>query len=280
LFADDGKCYLALEAGSSEVFQAAVNASHAHLQSLQLDFSLMKCCVLHFDRSNPQTPLFVGGSVIRAVDYERDLGVWFTKDLKFSVHYATIVKRAMGLMHAILRSFEIRDRQFLVQLFRTYVLPIVMYASEVWSPDLLKDIDSMESVLRWWTKRVPGLRNVPYVQRLKVLGLEPLELMRLKADLVFAYKIINGLVIISNSDSFLPRVIDLVCDKLASTRGKGQKLVKMPYRLERRRNFFTCRIFSVEFSQARCCKCTIVRYFFRKAKAGWKCHFYKQSLLE
>ena len=69
--------------------------------------------------------------------------------------------------------------------------------------------------------------------------------MRLKADLVFAYKLINGLVIISNSSSFLPRVIDLVCGKLASTRGNGQKLVKMPCRLECRRNFFTCRIFSL-----------------------------------
>jgi len=245
LFADDGKCYLAVQGDSSHVFSAAVNASSDHLQSLQLRFSLPKCSIIHFGRSNPDLPLSVSGSAIKSVDCERDLGVFIDQHLTFATHYATIVQRAFGRMHQLLRSFEIRDRQFLVQLFRVYVLPIVMYASEVWSPYLLKDIDGIEKVQRWWTKRIPGLHCMSYIDRLNLLGLESLELLRLKADLLFAYKVCNGLVTISNSSSFLPRVGDLACGRLASNRGHAHKLIKLPARLGCRRYFFTCRIFQV-----------------------------------
>jgi len=245
LFADDGKCYLELGPNSDGVLQAAINAGLAHLQSLQLGFSLPKCSVLHFGNRNPRHELLVNGAVIKAVNHERDLGVIIDRELKFSVHCATVVKRAFCVMHLIRRSFEIRDRRFLVDMFCKYVVPIVMYASPVWSPYLLKDVDAVERVQCWWTKRLPGLYNLSYAERLKVLGLESLELMRVKADLVFAYKVFNGLIAISKGSSSFPLVRNLEASVLASTRGNGHKLVKLPARLNCRRNFFTVRIFDV-----------------------------------
>ena len=78
-----------------------------------------------------------------------------------------------------------------------------------------------------------------------MLGLEPVELMSVKADLVFAYKVLNRLIAISKGSSFLPLVRDLDASVLASTRGNGQKLVKLSVRLNCRKNFFTVRIFDV-----------------------------------
>lgn len=68
--------------------------------------------------------------------------------------------------------------------FKTYVRPILEYASSVWSPYLLKDIDLIEGVQRRYTKKLHGLGRHSYLDRLIKLGLDSLELRRLKADLV------------------------------------------------------------------------------------------------
>jgi len=46
-------------------------------------------------------------------------------------------------------------------------------------------ISKLESVLWRFTKRIAGLRNMPYVERLKKLQLESLETRRLHNDLLF-----------------------------------------------------------------------------------------------
>ena len=68
------------------------------------------------------------------------------------------------------------------------------YASSVWNPYLLKHIDGIERVQRQFTKRIYSLRDLPYAERLAALDVEPLELRRLKADLVLYYKVLNNLV--------------------------------------------------------------------------------------
>ena len=66
----------------------------------------------------------------------------------------------------------------------------------------MKDIISIESVQRKFTKRISGMSGLSYHSRLKVLNLESLELRRLRADLLLAYKILFGLLRV-NSDIFL-----------------------------------------------------------------------------
>jgi len=49
-------------------------------------------------------------------------------------------------------------------------------------------------VQRTFTKRLSGLRSLPYNERLSLLSIDRLELRRIRADLVMCYKIIYGLV--------------------------------------------------------------------------------------
>ena len=97
-----------------------------------------------------------------------------------------------------------RDIATLVRAFKVYVRPIVEYCSVVWSPHLIKDIAMLESVQRKFTKRLPGLWNVEYTQRLKRLGLERLDVRRLHIDLVMAYKILFGHVMVDSTQFFTP----------------------------------------------------------------------------
>ena len=52
------------------------------------------------------------------------------------------------------------------------------------------------------------MKSLTYHQRLTKLDLESLELRRIRADLIFAYKLIFGLVDINPSEFFTVRVDD------------------------------------------------------------------------
>ena len=48
------------------------------------------------------------------------------------------------------------------------------------------------SVKRRFTKRLPGLTNVEYKERLEHLEVETLEMRRFTHDMIFTYKVISG----------------------------------------------------------------------------------------
>ena len=73
----------------------------------------------------------------------------------------------------------------LISAFKIYVRPILEYCSVVWNPCTVKDIITLESVQRQFTRRLPGMNAATYPQRLAKLELESLELRRIRADLLF-----------------------------------------------------------------------------------------------
>jgi len=69
------------------------------------------------------------------------------------------------------------------------------------SPVAVMLINQLESVQRRFTKQLPGFQTFLYDKCFALLGLDRLELRRLRADLILCYKIIQGLVLLS-PDSF------------------------------------------------------------------------------
>jgi len=78
---------------------------------------------------------------------------------------------------------------------------MVEYCSPVQYPVAVTLINQLESVQRRFTKRLLGFQTLPYDERCALLGLDRLELRRLRVDLILYYKIIRGLVSLS-PDSF------------------------------------------------------------------------------
>ncbi len=125
-------------------------------------------------------------------------------DLRFSNHCVNIAKNASLAAAMIHKSFNTKNRDILIQLYKTYVRSRLEASSVIWSPHLLKDIDLIEQIQRAFTRRLPGMQSFKgcYQKRLDVLGLQSLELRRLHIDLIWVYKILNGLVELNITDFF------------------------------------------------------------------------------
>jgi len=60
-----------------------------------------------------------------------------------------------------------KNISLLMAAFKVYVRPILEYCSVVWNPYLIKDIGVIEEVQKRFSKRIPGMKNATYCQRLK-----------------------------------------------------------------------------------------------------------------
>jgi len=93
------------------------------------------------------------------------------------------------------------------------------YNSVIWSPSLKRDIALLEQVQKRFTKRLPGLKDHSYDERLKLLNLQRLELRRIWSDLLWCYKIVFGLARVNKEEFFTLR--------LSRTRGHPYKLLSI-----------------------------------------------------
>jgi len=127
--------------------------------------------------------------VLDTVETVRDLGVIVDQRLKFDAHISSIVHKAMVRARFILRCLMSRNCMLLLKAYMTYVRPILEYCSLVWSPHYKYLINKIESVQKFFTKRLPGLWNLPYFQRLASLNIQSLEHRRILADLTLCFKL-------------------------------------------------------------------------------------------
>ena len=79
-------------------------------------------------------------------------------------------------------------------LFRAMVVPHLEYCCQLWFPNLLRDIRSLEAVQRSFTARISGVGHLNYWERLQKLNLYSLERRRERYVVLYAFKIIKNLV--------------------------------------------------------------------------------------
>jgi len=203
IFADDTKIYLSRKKGLSfDALSDDIERVLSWTLENQLGVAFHKSNILHLGSSNPCYDYVFSGATIPAADVVKDLGVFVSSDLKFSDHIAKMCSKAHKMCSLIFKCFMCREHDFLVKMFKTFVRPLLEYSVTVWSPQNLEKIKEIERVQRRYTKRFPGLFEVPYLERLKILGLERLELRRVKFDLCMTFSIVKGLNVLNFDDFF------------------------------------------------------------------------------
>ena len=138
----------------------------------------------------------------------------------------------MAMLGLITHVFVSRNERVFVILFKSYVRPILEFGSLLWCPYRKFLSDRLENVQRRFTRIFPGLKNLPYRQRLVHLNLLSLYARRLRYKLIFLYKIVNNLVDVDLQSLF--------CYSMSSsTRGNSRKLLLPSSNRDYRRYFFS-----------------------------------------
>ena len=101
----------------------------------------------------------------------------------------------------------------------------------MWHPTLKKDRTDIENVQRRATKLIPGMKNMTYVERMKVLHLPSLDYRRHRGDLITAYNLTR---------SKGPNILQM--NLSTRTRGHNYKLSKPTWNVRVRGDFFSYRV--------------------------------------
>ena len=109
------------------------------------------CSILAGRQEANGTLLTINGNPLATSSFTKDLGVVIDPDLKFDLHINDLVARAKQRAAIIHRCFISRNTGNLIRAFKTYVRPMLEYASQTWSPYLTHQNDLIESVQRSFT---------------------------------------------------------------------------------------------------------------------------------
>ena len=131
-------------------------------------------------------------SSLKQLCHQKDLGIVVTKDLKWTKQVEEITSKASSMLGFIRRTasdmHNILVRKFL---YLSLVRSKLGYASQVWAPQTVTDILSIERVQRHATKFIlslPYRTATTYRERLLVIGILPVCYWNEFLDLVFLYK--------------------------------------------------------------------------------------------
>ena len=197
-YADDTKLYS--QSNSLNGYSSLKNSLSDVVKWSKINYmslNLGKCQVLHLGKSNATFEYSVESHCIEETSIIKDLGVWIENKLKFSKHIALIASSANRLIELFKRTFLYITPNILKLFYKTFIRPRLEYANQIWSLFSKKDIDKLEKVQRRATKCIRDISNLPYRERLRIMGLICIENRRKIGDLILTWKIINGVSSIS-----------------------------------------------------------------------------------
>ena len=135
-----------------------------------------------------------GGSSIKSESSIRDLGVTMSDNGLFSEHIANVTKSANLKCGWVLRTFKTRNQLPLITLWRSLVLPILDYCSQLWNPSKPGLIQMLEMVQVNFLKKIRDIPKMDYWDQLKFLNMYSLQRRRERYCIIYVWKILENLV--------------------------------------------------------------------------------------
>jgi len=183
-FADDTKLFSSIpDQLAAERLQHDLDRLVQWSTDWQMSFNVDKCKVMHIGRNNPKHTYTMEGRDLQEITEETDLGVIVTSDLRSADQCKHAYNRASRMLGMVGRTIHSRAPSILLQIYKSIVRPHLEYCSPAWSPYYKKDKEILERVQHRFTRMFPKLRELDYMDRLKLLGLWTLEERRNRADL-------------------------------------------------------------------------------------------------
>ena len=142
------------------------------------------------------TEYFAGNyeEVIERFNSIRDLGVQMSDDASFNEQIEKVCKKSRQKSGWIFRTFYCRRPDFLKQMFKTLVQPHIDYCSQLWMPQEGANLEKVEKVLRDYSRRIPGIRQLSYWERLKAMSMNSEQRRLERYKITYIWKIMQGSV--------------------------------------------------------------------------------------
>jgi len=221
LFADDLKSFNTIDYRlNPSVTQCAIDILCEWSKNWQFDLSISKCSSLLLSLNFKFVDVNlvkIGNDVLPALDSVNALGAIVDCPLTFADQISSFISKAKQRIFLLFKSFKSRDVLLFLFAYKTYILPLLDYCSVIWNPYKLYDIDRIENVQRYFTKRLDGMCSLNYQDRLIQCSLTSLELRRLIEDLIMCFKIVHGLIFLNFNNYF-------ISDNASKTRSHNFKI--------------------------------------------------------
>ena len=200
-FADDTRIWRGVSTSSDcSILQQDLQSVYASADLINMVFNSSKFewVRYHVGASNPpdfnyQAP---DSSHISQKSELRDLGVTMSTDLTFSLQVEKVVRTASQMVGWGMRTFRTRGKHLMLVLLKSLVQPHLDYCSQLWSPATQAQINKIEHVQRSVVKQIwdPAMAGLSYWDKLKYLRLYSQERRRERYQILFIWKISQGLV--------------------------------------------------------------------------------------
>ena len=143
LFADDTKLYKIIR---SDVDRAALqndlNQVAKWSNTWQLPFNVDKCKVLSIGKRDVERQYTMKHGKecqnLTQVEFEKDLGVTFDRQLKFTEHIENCTAKANQRVGLIRGNFNYLDKNTFLMLYKSLIRPLLEYCNTVWHPTTKK----------------------------------------------------------------------------------------------------------------------------------------------
>lgn len=218
MFADDIKIFTVVQSITDQNgLQVSLNNIVDWCSDNAMDLNISKCQVVSFKRGSSSLifDYHIHGKYLKRSTSTKDLGVHMSSTLSPLEHITSLTAKASSLLGFINRSTKnFRSPQSLVVLYKHLILPLLEYASPIWTPYQLGHISMLEDIHKRFI-RLLGWRlgydyyDTPILHLETIYALHKPQLRRKHQDLCLLFKLINGLIdcpqLLSSIDISIPR---------------------------------------------------------------------------
>ena len=198
-FADDTRLLAKISNEQhSARMQEDLNSMFKWSENNSMEFNMSKFELLRYRHPNAEVNDFeyktAENETIECQSSAKDLGIIMSTEANFNLQFEDIISKGRQRMAWILRTFKAREQDAILTLYKTMVLPIIEYCSQLWNPHTIGRIRQIEALQRTYTSKIRGLDRMDYWQRLKHLNLYSLERRRERYIIIYIWKIVNKAV--------------------------------------------------------------------------------------
>ena len=124
----------------------------------------------------------------------RDLGIQMSDTGKFSNHVESVCSRVRQKCGWILRTFNSRNTFFMKFMWKSLVQGVIDYCSQLYYPMQSTELQSLENLMKTYTKKIPEVSHLDYWRRLKHLKMYSQQRRAERYKILYIWKILEGLV--------------------------------------------------------------------------------------